>query len=154
MPSFLLNGQHISHEEDSDMPLMWYLRDIAGLTGTKYGCGVGQCSACTVHVNDMNMQSCQVRLGDIEDGAKVTTIEGLARGDMEHKLQKAWGDYNVPQCGYCQAGQIMTAAALLEQNANPSEQEIDEAMWGNICRCGTYQRIKQAIKAVVDGEVS
>lgn len=153
MPSFILNGEAITHTEEADMPLMWYLRDIKGLTGTKYGCGIGQCSACSVHLDGQKMQSCLLQLGDIEEGATITTIEGLADGETEHKLQKAWAAYDVPQCGYCQPGQIMAAAALLADNPEPSEEDIDQAMWGNICRCGTYQRIKKAIKAVAAGEV-
>lgn len=153
MASFKLNGKTISHTEDGDMPLMWYLRDIEGLTGTKFGCGIGQCSACTVHLDGQNLQSCQLRLQDIPEGSEITTIEGLAKGDKEHALQKAWAEYDVPQCGYCQAGQIMTAASLLETNPNPTDAEIESAMWGNYCRCGTYQRIKKAVKAVVKGEI-
>ena len=127
------------------MPLLWYLRDLLQLTGTKYGCGMGLCGACTVHVNGAATRSCLTPL-KVAAGKTVVTIEGLsAHGD--HALQKAWKDLNVPQCGYCQSGQIMQAAALLKDHAKPTDHDIDEAMQGNICRCGTYQRIRAAIKA-------
>ena len=126
------------------MPLLWYLRDLLQLTGTKYGCGMGLCGACTVHVNGAATRSCLTPL-KVAAGKTVVTIEGLsAHGD--HALQKAWKDLNVPQCGYCQSGQIMQAAALLTAHAKPTEDAIDDAMQGNICRCGTYQRIRAAIK--------
>ena len=125
-----------------ETPLLWVLRDELHLTGTKYGCGVAQCGACTVHLDGQPIRSCQTPIGMVGAG-KVTTIEGL--GGV-HPLQAAWVNQDVPQCGYCQSGQIMSAAALLAQNAKPSDQEIDTAMSGNICRCGTYQRIKAAIK--------
>ncbi len=126
------------------MPLLWYLRDLLQLTGTKYGCGMGLCGACTVHVNGAATRSCLTPL-KVAEGKTVVTIEGLsAHGD--HALQKAWQDLNVPQCGYCQSGQIMQAAALLTAHAKPSDHDIDDAMQGNICRCGTYQRIRAAIK--------
>lgn len=126
------------------MPLLWYLRDLLQLTGTKYGCGMGLCGACTVHVNGAATRSCLTPL-KVAAGKTVVTIEGLsAHGD--HALQKAWKDLNVPQCGYCQSGQIMQAAALLTAHAKPTDHDIDDAMRGNICRCGTYQRIRAAIK--------
>ena len=126
------------------MPLLWYLRDLLQLTGTKYGCGMGLCGACTVHVNGAAIRSCLTPL-KVAAGKTVVTIEGLsAHGD--HALQKAWKDLNVPQCGYCQSGQIMQAAALLKDHAKPTDHDIDDAMRGNICRCGTYQRIRAAIK--------
>ena len=126
------------------MPLLWYLRDELGLTGTKFGCGVAACGACTVHVDGEAVRSCRTPVSEV-DGKSVTTIEGLdPQGN--HPVQKAWREVNVPQCGYCQAGQIMQAAALLKQTPHPTDADIDEAMYGNICRCGTYQRIRVAIK--------
>ncbi len=142
-----INGQSVDYTGDGEMPLLWYLRDIAGLTGSKFGCGAGLCGACTVHVDGVAVRSCQTFMADVED-ASVTTVEGLANGDQLHALQEAWIKHDVPQCGYCQAGQIMQAASLLSENSNPSDQEIDDAMFGNICRCGTYQRIKAAIRDV------
>lgn len=142
-----INGQAVDYSGDGEMPLLWYLRDIAGLTGSKFGCGAGLCGACTVHVDGVAVRSCQTFMADVEDAA-VTTVEGLADGDNLHALQEAWMKHDVPQCGYCQAGQIMQAASLLSENPNPSDEEIDEAMYGNICRCGTYQRIKAAIRDV------
>ena len=147
MPSVKLNGRQVELSGDDDMPLLWYLRDIEGMTGTKFGCGAGLCGACTVHVDGVATRSCQLPIGDIEDGASLTTIEGLATGDTLHALQEAWREHDVPQCGYCQAGQIMQAAELLASNPNPSDDDIDNAMYGNICRCGTYQRIRAAIKS-------
>ncbi|WP_254560058.1 (2Fe-2S)-binding protein [Dyadobacter diqingensis] len=141
--SITVNGQ--SHEVDAleDMPLLWVLRDIIGLKGTKYGCGKALCGACTVHLDDVAIRSCSYPVSSI-GAAKVTTIEGLAeKGD--HPLQKAWEEHMVPQCGYCQTGQIMNAAALLKTNPNPTEEAIQQAMEGNLCRCGTYNRIKAAI---------
>lgn len=152
MVKFQVNGKQVSYDGDGDMPLLWYLRDIAGLTGTKFGCGGGHCGSCTVHVDGVAVRSCQTPIENLEAGAKISTIEGLGEGGL-HALQKAWADNDVPQCGYCQSGQIMQAASLLEENPNPSDAEIDEAMYGNICRCGTYQRIKKAIRQVVDGGV-
>ena len=147
---FQVNGKEVSYDGDGDMPLLWYLRDIAGLTGTKFGCGGGHCGSCTVHVDGVAVRSCQTPIESLEADAKISTIEGLGEDGL-HALQKAWADNDVPQCGYCQSGQIMQAASLLEENPNPSDAEIDEAMYGNICRCGTYQRIKKAIRQVVDG---
>ncbi len=146
MPTYTLkiNGKSQSVEADSDTPLLWVLRDHIELVGTKYGCGIGQCGACTVHVNGTAARSCSLLVSTLE-GMKITTIEGLSEYGT-HPVQEAWKEIDVPQCGYCQAGQIMTAAALLENNPNPSDEDIDAAMSGNICRCGTYVRIKQAIK--------
>jgi isoquinoline 1-oxidoreductase alpha subunit len=139
-----VNGTTRQYDGDPDMPLLWYLRDVLEMTGTKFGCGAGLCGACTVHVNGEAARSCSTSMKDAT-GKNVTTIEGLsAHGD--HPLQQAWRNGNVPQCGYCQAGQIMQAAALLKQKPKPTDHDIDEIMQGNICRCGTYQRIRQAIK--------
>nr|WP_304529388.1 (2Fe-2S)-binding protein [Erythrobacter sp. KY5] len=148
-----INGQQTElGEVDPDMPLLWALRDVAGLVGTKFGCGIAQCGACTVHVDGYPQRSCQLPIGSLE-GQSITTIEGLAEQDGTlSALQQAWIDYDVPQCGYCQAGQLMSAAALLDENANPTDEEIDAAMAGNYCRCGTYVRIKGAIKSVASGE--
>ncbi|WP_262690865.1 (2Fe-2S)-binding protein [Kordiimonas aestuarii] len=149
---FKINGRAISYDGDGEMPLLWYLRDLAGMTGTKFGCGAGLCGACTVHVDGMAVRSCQTWMDDVE-GTEVTTIEGLGTGDMLHALQIAWAENNVPQCGYCQSGQIMQAASLLADNPNPTDEDIDMAMSGNICRCGTYQRIKKSIRDVADGKI-
>lgn len=146
MVRFKINGEEQTFDGDGKTPLLWYLRDEAGLTGTKFGCGEGLCGACTVHLDGAPVRSCQTTVADAS-GAAITTIEGLsANGD--HPLQKAWTRHNVPQCGYCQAGQIMQAASLLAETPNPTDQEIVDAMYGNICRCGTYQRIKAAIRTV------
>jgi isoquinoline 1-oxidoreductase alpha subunit len=146
-----VNGAERQFDGDPDMPLLWYLRDVLELTGTKFGCGMALCGACTVHRNGEAIRSCTTPMRYV-DGASITTIEGLARNSGLHPVQKAWIDANVPQCGYCQAGQIMQAAALLRSNKKPTDQEIDEAMGGNICRCGTYQRIRAAIKAAAEGQ--
>ena len=140
-----VNGRDRSFDGDPEMPLLWYLRDELAMLGTKFGCGVGLCGACTVHRDGEAIRSCSTPMRDTA-GKKVTTIEGLST-DGTHPLQKAWMQANVPQCGYCQTGQIMQAAALLKKNRKPSDQDIDNAMSGNICRCGTYQRIRAAIKA-------
>lgn len=150
---FKLNGQTVSYDGDGEMPLLWYLRDLAGMTGTKFGCGAGLCGACTVHVDGVAARSCQTWMDDV-DGTDVTTIEGMGSGDTLHALQVAWAKNDVPQCGYCQSGQIMQAASLLSENPNPTDEDIEQAMYGNICRCGTYQRIKQAIRDVADGKVT
>ena len=139
-----INGETHSVEADSDTPLLWILRDQLDLLGTKYGCGIGQCGACTVHVNGSPLRSCMLQVSQLQ-GMDIVTIEGLSK-DADHPVQKAWLEHDVPQCGYCQTGQIMTAAALLKNNPNPTDEDIDAAMDGNICRCGTYVRIKQAIK--------
>ena len=139
-----VNGKSISVDVDSDTPLLWVLRDTIGLVGTKYGCGIAQCGACTVHIDGEASRACSVPVSSV-GGKEVTTIEGLSE-DGSHPLQKAWREHDVPQCGYCQAGQIMTAAALLKNNSRPSDTDIDDAMYGNICRCGTYTHIRKAIK--------
>ncbi len=139
----LINGQARSVEVDPDTPLLWVLRDDLHLTGTKYGCGIAQCGACTVHVDGKPTRACVTPASSLV-GAKITTIEGLGGS---HPVQQAWVAHDVPQCGYCQSGQIMAAAALLADNRHPSDADIDAAMSGNICRCGTYQRIRAAIKA-------
>ncbi|GAA0375483.1 (2Fe-2S)-binding protein [Bowmanella denitrificans] len=147
---FTLNQQTVEvAERDKDMPLLWYLREQQGLKGTKFGCGIGQCGACTVHYNGMAMRSCSITLGQAQ-GADILTIEGLAPSeDKLHPVQEAWMEIDVPQCGYCQAGQIMAAAAMFKQHPNPSEAQIEQAMT-NICRCGTYVRIRKAIALTAD----
>jgi isoquinoline 1-oxidoreductase alpha subunit len=148
MTTLSINGR--SHEVDvePDTPLLWVLRDTIGLTGTKYGCGIAQCGACTVHIDGVATRSCQVPVGTL--GAKeVTTIEALAQNSKLHPVQKAWVDLDVPQCGYCQSGMLMAVVALLKQNPKPTDADIDEAIT-NICRCGTYQRIRAAIHAVAN----
>ena len=144
MTTFTLNGAQISLDADPDMPLLWALRDHAGLTGTKFGCGLAQCGASTVHLDGIPMRSCQTFLGDVE-GATVTTIEGVTGNKVAETVQKVWADLDVPQCGYCQSGQIMSAVALLAENPKPSDGDIDDAMSGNLCRCATYQRIRAGI---------
>jgi len=139
-----INGRKASVDAPADMPLLWALRDIAGLTGTKFGCGIAQCGACTVHLDGVPTRSCSITVGAVA-GKSITTIEGLARDGADHAVQRAWSELNVPQCGYCQAGQLMSAAALIESNPNPTDQDIDRAMQGNLCRCGTYVRIRAAI---------
>ncbi len=138
-----LNGRNVSLDVDAQTPLLWVLRDMLGLTGTKYGCGAALCGACTVHLEDAPVRSCVTPVS-AAGGKRVTTIEGLS-ADNSHPVQRAWIELDVPQCGYCQSGQIMSAAALLAQTPAPSDAEIDAAMAGNICRCGTYQRIRAAI---------
>jgi len=146
MPRYTLkvNGQARTVEVPADTPLLWVLRDNLELVGTKFGCGIGQCGACTVHLNGVPMRSCQIAVSTVAT-MQVTTIEGLS-ADGSHPLQKAWCEHDVPQCGYCQSGQIMTAAALLKGSPQPTDEEIDGAMAGNLCRCGTYLRIRAAIK--------
>src|SRR5215475_4945842 len=139
-----VNGVSREFDGEPDMPLLWYLRDELRLTGTKYGCGEGLCGACTVHVNGAAARSCQLPMQSVA-GKAVVTIEGLS-AKADHPVQQAWRQTNVPQCGYCQSGQIMQAAALLKQKPRPNDADIDSAMKGNICRCGTYQRIREAIK--------
>lgn len=144
MATINVNGKDLDVTDvPIDTPLLWVLRDHLGLTGTKYGCGVSECGACTIHVDDEAVQSCVTALSDIGE-AKVVTIEGLS-DNGDHPVQDAWREHNVPQCGYCQVGQMMTCAAMLKENPDPSEEEIEEGMW-NICRCGTYNRIREAVK--------
>ncbi len=140
----IINGTSQKIKADPDTPVLWILRDQLNLVGTKYGCGIAQCGACTVHLDGVAVRSCSVPISSVEDG-KLTTIEGLS-AEATHPLQEAWREHDVPQCGYCQAGQIMSAAALLKENKSPSDKDIDTAMQGNICRCATYVRIKAAIK--------
>jgi len=142
--SFNLNGKTVSVDVEPDTPLLWVIRDTIGLTGTKFGCGAALCGACTVHLDGAPIRSCQTPVSDIS-GKHVATVESLS-SDNTHALQKAWIAHDVPQCGYCQSGQLMSAAALLTANKNPSDADIDHAMSGNICRCGTYNRIRAAIK--------
>ena len=139
-----INDKTHTIEASEDMPLLWAIRDIVGLTGTKFGCGIGQCGACTVHLNGKPVRSCLLPVGAL-NGQSVTTIEGLADAAGLHPLQQTWIDQDVAQCGYCQTGQIMSAAALLAENSKPSDADIDAAMAGNYCRCGTYIRIRQAV---------
>ena len=145
-----VNGESRQYEGDGEMPLLWYLRDLLNLTGTKYSCGKGLCGSCTVHLNGTAVRSCVTTMA-AADGGQVTTIEGLA-ADGDHPLQVAWAKHDVPQCGYCQPGQIMQAASLLAANPSPSDDEIKDEMEGVICRCGTYLRIEKAIKSVAGGE--
>jgi len=140
-----VNGKSQDYNDDPDMPLLWYLRDGLRLTGTRFGCGAGLCGACTVHVNGQAVRSCQTKMGTLESKT-VLTIDALGEGGKLHPVQRAWIQHDVPQCGYCQSGQIMQAAALLKTTPNPTDVQIDSAMSGNICRCGTYQRIRAAIK--------
>jgi isoquinoline 1-oxidoreductase alpha subunit len=151
MVTFTVNGASRTFDGDARMPLLWYLRDGLGLTGTKFGCGGGFCGSCTVHVDGQAVRSCQTPMSTVA-GRAVVTIEGLS-ADSSHPLQRAWLAANVPQCGYCQAGQIMQAAALLKEKPRPTDTEIDGAMAGNICRCGTYQRIRAAIKSAAGGQL-
>lgn len=143
MIRFKVNGVEKTFDGDPSMPLLWYLRDVAELTGTKYGCGMALCGACTVHQDGKAVRSCSVTMQEVR-GASITTIEGVSSKGL-HPVQKAWMEIKVPQCGYCQTGQIMQAIALLNEKRNPSDKDIDDAMDGNICRCGTYQRIRAAI---------
>ena len=147
-----VNGASRQFDGDPEMPLLWYLRDELQMTGTKYGCGEGLCGACTVHANGAAVRSCQTTLQSAA-GKDIVTIEGLS-ATAQHPVQQAWKQTNVPQCGYCQSGQIMQAAALLKQKPKPTDTDIDTAMKGNICRCGTYQRIRQAIHLAANGSAS
>jgi isoquinoline 1-oxidoreductase subunit alpha len=142
--SFKINNKEVTIDADPKMPLLWAIRDLVGLTGTKYGCGIAQCGACTVHMEGTPIRSCSMPVSAVA-GKNITTIEGLSE-DNSHPVQRAWILEQVPQCGYCQSGQIMAATALLKKNANPTDKDIDTAMQGNICRCGTYPRVKKAIK--------
>ncbi len=146
MTGFTLNGKAVESDADPDTPLLWIVRDGFGLKGSKFGCGAGLCGACTMHVDGEAVRTCVLPLGDVA-GRAVVTIEGLGDRDNPHPLQQAWVEHNVPQCGYCQSGQIMSAAALLAVNPAPDDRAIDEGMSGNICRCGTYPRIRRAIHA-------
>jgi len=143
MVQFTVNGEQKSYDGDLDMPLLWYLREEANLKGTKFGCGIAQCGACTVHLNGSAMRSCVLPMANLE-GAEVRTIEGLANGEELNPVQEAWVEIDVPQCGYCQAGQIMAVSELLERIPNPTDEQIDQEIT-NICRCGTYYRIRKAI---------
>ena len=145
MVNIILNGERMTLDADPNMPLLYAIRDLAKLTGTKFGCGMGLCGACTVHLDGQPIRSCLTPLSTAAD-KNVTTIEGLGGEASPHPIQQAWIDNKVPQCGYCQSGQMMSASALLATNVSPSDEEIDAAMQGNICRCGTYPRIKKAIK--------
>jgi isoquinoline 1-oxidoreductase alpha subunit len=151
MPRFTLNGKDVTVDAPADTPLLWVLRDSLQLTGTKFGCGVGQCGACTVHIDGVAQKSCQFPVSTVE-GKTIVTIEGLSP-DGRHRVQEAWVAEQVPQCGYCQPGQIMRAAYLLERTPKPSDRDIDEVMSENLCRCGTYQRIRRAIPRAA-GEVA
>ena len=143
-----INGANHEIDADPDMPLLWAIRDLAHLPGTKYGCGKALCGACTVHLDGQPTRSCSIPIGAVGD-SKVTTIEGLSK-DGSHAVQRAWIELDVVQCGYCQSGQVMAAAALIEQNPNPSDADIDAAMNGNLCRCGTYPRIRAAVKRAAE----
>jgi isoquinoline 1-oxidoreductase alpha subunit len=150
MPNYTIhiNGKERFVTADADTPLLWVLRDDLNLVGTKFGCGIAQCGACTVHIDGVATRSCQLQVSVLDD-VKITTIEGLSN-DGKHPVQVAWKELDVPQCGYCQAGQIMTATAFLNENKNPSEEEIREAMHGNICRCASYNRIEKAVKVAAE----
>jgi isoquinoline 1-oxidoreductase subunit alpha len=148
MISLTVNQKAYQVDADPDMPLLWVIRDIIGLTGTKYGCGVAQCGACVVHLNGEAVRSCVTKVKRAE-GQQVTTIEGLSANN-DHPLQVAWNEVSVPQCGYCHSGQLMSAAVLLREKPNPTDQDIDDAMAGNLCRCGTYLRIRKAIHLAAD----
>ena len=144
MVRFTLNTEQVSVDVEKDTPLLWVLRENLGLSGTKFGCGIAACGACTVHLDGVAIRSCVTPVSQVE-GLRVTTIEGLMVGDEMHPVQQAWVESNVPQCGYCQSGQIMSAVALLQNNPDPDDADIDAAMSGNVCRCGMYQRIRSAI---------
>ena len=146
MKTLKINGQNFQTDADEDTPLLWVIRDEIGLTGTKFGCGIAACGACTIHVDGVPVRSCQYPLGAL-DGEAITTIEGLGTPDALHALQTAWIEHQVAQCGYCQSGQLMSAAALLKDIPKPTDEDIDDFMSGNLCRCGTYPRIRAAIHA-------
>jgi isoquinoline 1-oxidoreductase alpha subunit len=149
MTKLTVNGEERSYDGDPSMPLLWYLRDELALTGTKFGCGVGLCGACTVHLDGEAVRACTLSMSDA-DGKTITTIEGLDPND-QHRVQLAWQEISVPQCGYCQSGQIMQAVALLNEKPSPTDAEISDAMSGNLCRCGCYQRIHAAVRAASTG---
>lgn len=151
MIELTLNGKPLRLDAGGEMPLLWAVRDLAGLTGTKYGCGMALCGACTVHVDGEPVRACQTPLASVA-GKAITTIEGIAATELGRKLQLAWVAADVPQCGYCQSGQVMSAVALLRRTPRPDDKQIDEAMSGNICRCGTYARIRAAIKSAAAQE--
>jgi isoquinoline 1-oxidoreductase alpha subunit len=148
MPTLIVNGQSHNVEVEPDTPLLWVLRDTLGMTGTKYGCGIAQCGACTVHINGVATRSCSVQLSDVA-GKEITTIEGLAANGVLHKVQQAWFEHDVPQCGYCQSGMIMAVADLLKTKPTPTDADIDAAIT-NICRCGTFQQVRAAIHAAAN----
>ena len=148
MVSFKVNGKAVEFDGMEDTPLLWVIREHVALTGTKFGCGIGQCGACTVHINGTAQRTCITPVSAV-NGAEVTTIEGLSE-DGSHPVQQAWVELDVPQCGYCQAGQIMSAVGLLAENPRPSPDEIDEYMWGNACRCATYQRIRAGVQRAAE----
>lgn len=139
-----INGKKIQVETEPDTPMLWVLRDFVGLKGTKFGCGMGLCGACTIHLDGQAIRSCQTPISSVKSSAKITTIEGISN-NIDHVVQKAWIEEQVPQCGYCQSGQIMSAVALLKSNPKPTDEDIDTFMAGNLCRCGTYLRIRKAI---------
>lgn len=143
---FLVNGKEVEADVEQEMPMLWVLRDELNLTGTKYGCGLAQCGACTIHLEGVAMRSCQLRAGQAE-GKAITTIEGIGNPEELNAVQAAWIEHQVAQCGYCQSGQIMQAAAFLKMQPNPSDEQIDAAMSANLCRCGTYPRIRKAVKS-------
>ena len=145
-----VNGKMLTFDAQPDMPLLWVLRDLVRMTGTKFGCGMALCGACTVHVDGQPVRACTTQVSSVA-GKKITTIEAMASDSVGKRVQAAWLDLGVPQCGYCQPGQIMSAAALLKQNPQPKDEDIDQAMSGNICRCGTYPRIRAAIKRAAGG---
>jgi len=148
MPTLIVNGQSHNVDVEPDTPLLWVLRDTLGMTGTKYGCGIAQCGACTVHVNGVATRSCSVHLSDVA-GKQITTIEGLAANGVLHKVQQAWFEHDVPQCGYCQSGMIMAVADLIKNKPKPTDADIDAAIT-NICRCGTFQQVRAAIHAAAN----
>lgn len=150
---FTVNNQPVALDVDPQMPLLWALRENLSLTGTKFGCGIAQCGACTIHLDGVAVRACVTPVASAA-GRRVTTIEGLSQGDQLHPVQQAWIDHQVPQCGYCQSGQIMSAAALLARESQPADEDIRSAMAGNICRCGMYGRIHSAIRSVADGSVA
>ena len=148
MPTLIVNGQSHNVDVEPDTPLLWVLRDTLGMTGTKYGCGIAQCGACTVHINGVATRSCSVQLSDVA-GKEITTIEGLAANGVLHKVQQAWFEHDVPQCGYCQSGMIMAVADLIKNKPKPTDADIDAAIT-NICRCGTFQQVRAAIHAAAN----